>query len=220
MLDRFIRQQDLVPADRLRALTATVIGIGAIGRQVALQLAALGVQRLQLIDFDVVEPTNVTTQGYYDGDIGRPKVAATAQAIHQIDPTMTVTTILDRFRPRHEAGTVVFCCVDSIETRAAIWRSVNGLLQFWCDGRMLGEVIRVLSVTEAIGRDHYPTSLFTATEAQPGRCTARSTIYTANIAAGLMLHQFTRWLRGLPVDLDLTLNLLASELSTPELASR
>lgn len=220
MSDRFARQQDLVPADRLQALTATVIGVGAIGRQVALQLAALGVRRLQLIDFDIVEPTNVTTQGYYDGDVGAPKVSATAQAIQQIDPTITVTTIVDRFRPRHETGTVVFCCVDSIETRAVIWRSVNALLAFWCDGRMLGEVIRVLSVTEAIGRDHYPTSLFTAVEAQPGRCTARSTIYTANVAAGLMLHQFTRWLRGLPVDSDLTLNLLASELSTPELASR
>ncbi|MFO1045220.1 MAG: hypothetical protein U0941_25875 [Planctomycetaceae bacterium] len=35
MSDRFARQQDLVPADRLQALTATVIGVGAIGRQVA-----------------------------------------------------------------------------------------------------------------------------------------------------------------------------------------
>ena len=220
MLDRFVRQQDLVPAERVQTLTATVIGVGAIGRQVALQLAALGVRRLQLIDFDVVEHTNVTTQGYHCGDVGVPKVTATSQAIQQIDPTITVTTILDRFRPRHETGTVVFCCVDSIETRGAIWRSVSELLQFWCDGRMLGEVIRVLSVTEAIGRDHYPTSLFTASESQPGRCTARSTIYTANIAAGLMLHQFTRWLRGLPVDLELTLNMLASELTIPYLPPR
>lgn len=220
MSDRFIRQQELVPAERLEALTATVIGVGAIGRQVALQLAALGVPRLQLIDFDVVEPTNVTTQGYYDGDVGTPKVSATEGAIRQIDPTITVTTILDRFRPRHETGSVVFCCVDSIETRAAIWKSINRLIQFWCDGRMLGEVLRVLSVAEQVGRAHYPTTVFTALEAQPGRCTARSTIYTANIAAGLMLHQFTRWLRDLPVDDDLTLNLLAGELSSPEVASR
>ena len=37
--DRFIRQQGLVPHEPLRQLTATVIGVGAIGRQVALQLA-------------------------------------------------------------------------------------------------------------------------------------------------------------------------------------
>ena len=34
-------------------------------------------------------------------------------------------------------------------------------------------------------------------------------------AAGLMVHQFTRWLRGAPVDADVTLNLLATELIAP-----
>ena len=62
--DRFLRQQDLVPRDRLADIKATVIGVGAIGRQAALQLAAIGVPRIQLVDFDVVDLTNVTTQGY------------------------------------------------------------------------------------------------------------------------------------------------------------
>ena len=213
MTDRSARQQDLVPTDKLQALTATVIGVGAIGRQVALQLAALGVQRLQLIDFDTVEATNITTQGYYTGDLSAPKVSATAKVIHHIDPTITVATIPDRFRPRQETGEAVFCCVDSIATRAAIWRAVHKSCSFWTDGRMLGEVLRILSAADPRSRDHYPTTLFEQSEAQAGQCTARSTIYTANIAAGLMLHQFTRWLRGLSVERDLTLNLLAGELA-------
>ena len=211
MTDRFSRQQDLVPTARLQALTATVIGVGAIGRQVALQLAALGVRRLQLIDFDSVEETNITSQGYYTGDLGAPKVSATAKVIHQIDPTITVSTIPDRYRPRHETREAVFCCVDSISTRAAIWRAVLPGCAVYCDGRMLGEVLRILTAT--IGRDYYPTTLFDPSEAQAGQCTARSTIYTANLAAALMVHQFTRWLRGLPVERDQTLNLLAGELS-------
>ena len=77
---------------------------------------------------------------------------------------------------------------------------------------MLGETIRVLVAADGRSRQHYPTTLFAASEAQPGRCTARSTIYTANIAAGLMVHQFVRWLRRQPVDADTSLNLLASEL--------
>jgi len=44
--DRFSRQTDLVPRTKLADLTATVIGVGAIGHQVAIQLAALGVPRL------------------------------------------------------------------------------------------------------------------------------------------------------------------------------
>jgi sulfur carrier protein ThiS adenylyltransferase len=210
--DRFSRQQDLVPADKLSELLVTVIGVGAIGRQVSLQLAAIGVRCLQLVDFDQVDLSNVTTQGYLLEDIGQPKVLATAKAIARLDPDTQVETVNDRFRPKLEIGRAVFCCVDSIDARSAIWRSAGQRSQFWADGRMLGEVMRVLVAADNSSRKHYPTTLFAASKAQPGRCTARSTIYGANIAAGLMVHQFVRWLRGQPVDADASLNLLAGEL--------
>ena len=211
---RFERQADLVPQSRLQELLVTVIGVGAIGRQVALQLAAIGARRLQLIDFDHVEATNVTTQGYRAADIGQSKVSATTNDVRQIDATVEIEAVEDRFRPKMQTGDAVFCCVDSISARSAIWKAVAPTCHFWSDGRMLGEVMRVLTVTDSSDRDHYATTLFDQTEAEPGRCTARSTIYSANVAAGLMLHQFARWLRGQPVDRDLTLNLLASEFST------
>jgi sulfur carrier protein ThiS adenylyltransferase len=59
----------------------------------------------------------------------------------------------------------------------------------------------------------YASTLFSPEQAQQGTCTSRSTIYAASIAAGLMVHQFTRWLREMPLDSDFTLNLLASELN-------
>jgi len=74
-------------------------------------------------------------------------------------------------------------------------------------------VIPILTVADETGREHYWTTLFDQSEAQPGRCTARSTIYAASIAAGLMVHQFTRWLRRLPIDREIALNLLSSEWS-------
>ncbi len=57
--ERYSRQKDIVPADRLAECKATVIGVGAIGRQVALQLTAMGVPWLQIIDFDTVEESNL-----------------------------------------------------------------------------------------------------------------------------------------------------------------
>lgn len=209
--ERFSRQWDLVPLARLRDTTITVIGVGAIGRQVTLQLAALGAPQLQLIDFDRVDATNVVTQGYFAADIDELKVAATARTAHLIDSATAIEPIADRFRPSHQVGQVVFVCVDSIAARTAIWRALEHRVDLWLDGRMLGEVVRVLTASRSQDHEHYAASLFAPQEAQPGRCTARSTIYAASIAAGLMVHQFTRWLRDLPTDGDMLLNLLSSE---------
>ncbi len=197
--------------NRLAEVTATVIGVGAIGRQVALQLASIGTPRIQLIDFDNVDLSNTTTQGYRKHEIGCAKPFATSQAINEIDPTIEVVRVEDRFQPRQEIGNVVFCCVDSITARTAIWRSVKSRAGFWTDGRMLGEVLRILAVTDSDSEDHYASTLFAASEAQQGTCTSRSTVYAASIAAGIMLHQFTRWLRDIPTDADTSINLLSGE---------
>jgi hypothetical protein len=210
--DRFARQQELVPAERLAPLLVTVIGVGSIGRQVARTLAVIGARRMQLVDFDHVEDTNRTTQGYLAEDVGQSKVLATARDIARLDASIEMELFEDRYRPKLEVGEVVFCCVDSIETRGAIWRSAGRRTQFWADGRMQADTIRVLVAANEVGRQHYPTTLFPASEAHPGRCSAMNTFDTAQIAAGLMIHQFRRWLRGMPVDADMSFNVLASEL--------
>ena len=210
--DRFLRQRDLISTQKLKQSAVTVIGVGAIGRQVAIQLASLGVMKIQLIDFDNVELHNVTNQGYQMSDIGRSKVLATAAAIAEIDPAIEVDTIADRFRVRQSINDVVICCVDSITSRSAIWNHLKSRTEFWADARMLGEVMRILTASDTESRLAYGRTLFAQSEAQAGTCTSRSTIYTANISAALMVHQFTRWIRGLPLDKDVSLNLLSSEL--------
>lgn len=86
-------------------------------------------------------------------------------------------------------------------------------MNLFCDGRMSAEVLRILTACDAESRKHYPATLFNADQAFVGPCTAKTTIYCANIAAGLMVAQFTKHLRQLPIDADIQLNLLASELS-------
>jgi len=213
--DRALRQREIIPPDRLAACRATVIGVGAIGRQAALQLAAIGLPSLHLIDPDRVEIVNLACQGYLEADLNRPKVEATADLCRRLNPQVAVETVVRRFGRSMGVGNIVFSCVDSIETRRLIWQSVHRRVSLFTDGRMSAEVLRVLTACDAASRAHYPTTLFAADRAWRGACTARSTIYSANIAAGLMVCQFTRWLRRLPVDADLQLNLLAGELSIP-----
>ena len=217
---RDVRQRQIVPPEKLAATRAIVIGVGAIGRQVAIQLAAVGIPAIDLIDHDAVEVENLAPQAYWASDVGMPKVQATAAACRLLNPSIRVDTHAERFRRsmvkelmgNPMARSCVFCCVDNIETRKLIWEAVRSRAAFWADARMSAEVIRVLASANPILDNRYATTLFTAEQAYAGACTAKSTVYTASIAAGLMLSQFTRWLRGLPVDTDLSLNLLASEM--------
>ena len=211
--ERYSRQRDIVPAERLAACKATVIGVGAIGRQVAIQLTAMGISWLQLVDFDTVEESNIASQGYYEADLGRDKVEATADICRQINPSLKLLPIADRFRRNMDTGDVVFSCVDSIDIRRLIWEAVRDRTNFVCDGRMSAEVLRVLTASDPPSREYYPDTLFTATEAYQGSCTAKTTIYCANVAAGLMVAQFAKWLRGLPVEPDISLNILSAELT-------
>ena len=214
-MQRFTRQHDLVPLDTFQQLHITVIGVGAIGRQVGTQLTAMGARHLQLIDFDTVDESNITTQGYFCDDVGHPKVEATSKHLRRIDPEIQITKIPDRFRPDLAVGDTTFCCVDSISARQAIWRAVRHRTRFWADARMRGETIRLLTATDEASRSYYASTLFPQNESQPGPCTAKGTLFAASVAAGLLVHQFTRWLRGIPCDPNQLLNLLAGELTIP-----
>ena len=215
--ERYSRQADIVPRDRILDCKATVIGVGAIGRQVAIQLTAIGVPVLQLIDFDTVEISNLASQGFMHKDLKRPKVDATAEFVREINDCLQVEVLLDRFKRTTPVGNCVFCCVDSITTRKHIWDAVKDKVNFFVDGRMSAEVLRVITACDEKGREYYPQTLFTAEQAHAGPCTAKTTIYCANIAAGFMLAQFTKYLRLLPVDSDIQINLLASEISVGDI---
>jgi sulfur carrier protein ThiS adenylyltransferase len=219
---RDVRQRGLVPPERLARCHAVVIGVGAVGRQVALQLAATGVPAMTLYDPDTVGPENLAPQGYWEADVGDPKVEAVTRVCRGLLPRMELVARPERFRRSAvrawpaERDHAVFCCVDSIATRKLVWEAVRMAAGFFADGRMAAEVVRVLASDRPAVDAVYPATLFASAEAYAGSCTAKATIYAASVAAGLLVGQFARWLRGLPVVPDQTLNLLAAELSAAD----
>src|SRR4051794_26055639 len=86
--ERDLRQRELVPPQKLSACKSLVIGVGAVGRQVALQLAVLGAVRMDLFDPDTVETVNLATQGYYPRDLGCSKVMATGEMCRLLNPQL------------------------------------------------------------------------------------------------------------------------------------
>ena len=213
--ERYSRQASIVPMDKLEACKATIVGVGAIGRNAASQLASIGVQDIQLIDFDQVEESNIASQGYHEGDLGQKKIDATAKMCQAINSGINIQKIDGRFSRRSAIGNVLFFCVDSIETREFIWNSVKDRVDFFVDGRMAAETLRVLSGYDDESKAHYATTLFREEEAHQGSCTAKTTVYCANIAAGFMVSSFTKWLRDVPTEPDILVNLFANELSLP-----
>ena len=210
--NRFSRQESIVPEDKKTPVT--IIGVGAIGLQLAKFMASMGIPSIRLIDFDLVEETNITTQGYHGSHVGQRKVSAAREELLRIDANITVIAVNDRWRPSVKTDEVVFCCVDSIKARECIWNGIKAKTKFFCDARMLAEVFHVYAWFEGAPFEDYEQTLFAEEETIAGQCTASGTIYCAAMAAGAMAHQYTRWIRGvLPPDIDWSVALLSSELS-------
>ena len=69
-----------------------VAGLGGLGSNIALSLARVGVAKLILADFDVVEPSNLNRQQYFVRHIGMKKTQALKELIADVNPFVEVET--------------------------------------------------------------------------------------------------------------------------------
>jgi adenylyltransferase/sulfurtransferase len=82
---------ELAGQQRLKAARVLVIGAGGLGSPVALYLAAAGVGTLGLVDFDVVDVTNLQRQLLHGTrDVGRPKLDSARDRIRDVNPFVHV----------------------------------------------------------------------------------------------------------------------------------
>ncbi|WP_270979680.1 thiamine biosynthesis protein ThiF [Campylobacter helveticus] len=72
--------------DKLKAAKVAVCGLGGLGSHIAIMLARSGLGGLKLIDFDVVEPSNLNRQAYRVSDLGKFKTEALKEQIAEINP--------------------------------------------------------------------------------------------------------------------------------------
>ena len=78
--------------EKIKKSTVGIAGLGGLGSVVAIALARVGVGTLILVDFDIVEPSNLNRQQYLVHQIGMFKVEALRENLSKINPYVTVRT--------------------------------------------------------------------------------------------------------------------------------
>lgn len=86
-------QVGVLGQDRLKHSSVLIVGAGGLGSPAALYLAAAGVGRIGLVDFDVVDTTNLQRQVLYgESDVGKRKTEAAKKRLLDLNPHITVET--------------------------------------------------------------------------------------------------------------------------------
>jgi molybdopterin/thiamine biosynthesis adenylyltransferase len=125
MTERYHRHDliDWFSQEEISRTKAAVIGAGAVGNEVIKNLALLGVGKVDIFDFDLIEEHNLTRSVLFrEADIGRPKAEVAADRVGTMDANITVAGIHGDFWDHLRLldlrkYDMLFCCVDNYEAR-------------------------------------------------------------------------------------------------------
>lgn len=175
--------------DKVRQASAVVVGAGALGNEVAKNLAMMGLRRIFLIDRDTVEVANLTRSIFFrEEDHGRPKVEVLAERLREVNPEVEVIPLKGDLEDVLGLGVIsrsdmIFSCLDNRLARRTLNRMCQRVARPWVDGAMenlLGDVT-------AFHPDHgpcYECCLTYSDQEILARATQCAGIARANIALG------------------------------------
>lgn len=115
--------------EKVKIAKIAIAGLGGLGSTVALALGRIGVGYLKIIDFDIVEPSNLNRQQYFIKHIGMKKCEALKEIIHGINPFIEVHSNDIYVEPNNikelfENVDIVIEAFDSAENKAMIVREI------------------------------------------------------------------------------------------------
>ena len=87
--------------EKLRRAKVAVAGLGGLGSNIAVMLARSGIGHLFLVDFDVVDVTNLNRQMYFISHLGLPKTEALPQILYQINPYLICESVRIKVMPEN-----------------------------------------------------------------------------------------------------------------------
>lgn len=196
MSEKYSRQSKIVPQEAIEQQNVAIIGVGAVGKEVLRTLVCNGVRNITIFDFDTVEEHNCVTQGFYESDIGRPKVEAAAEEACKLNRDCTIVAVNDRWRPNDTKFTAAFFCVDSLSMREKLCNYFSKCVSFCADSRIGGEQIRLLTISDEKSKEHYLTTITDDGTAYADGCHIPMIKHSASTAAAMCVQQFMRHISG------------------------
>jgi len=115
---------------KIKKSVVGIAGLGGLGSAIAIALARVGVGSLILVDFDVVEPSNLNRQQYFVHQIGMTKVEALQKNIAIMNPYVKVQTYQEKIDRNNaerifKEAEVVVEAFDSAEEKAMLINTVS-----------------------------------------------------------------------------------------------
>ncbi len=113
----------------IKGRTIGIAGVGGLGSVVAVALARSFVKKLILVDFDVVEPSNLNRQQYFTDQLGFPKVEALKANLLRINPYLEIECVNQHITAENTVAIfrdadIVAECFDCAEAKAMIVQQV------------------------------------------------------------------------------------------------
>jgi len=106
-----------------------IAGLGGLGSTVAAALARTNIGRLIIVDFDVVDRSNLNRQQYFVDQIGQSKVEATVENLRRINPAVELTSYHQKLTPDNIEqifldADVVAECFDTVQAKQMLVETV------------------------------------------------------------------------------------------------
>ena len=125
--------------EKLSAGRVAIAGLGGLGSNVAYSLTRIGVGHLHLIDFDVVDITNLNRQQYFVEHLGMPKTDALESLLKKINPYLDIQTDCvrvteDNIRELFGEWDIVCEAFDDPSAKAML---VNGILECFPEKKLV-----------------------------------------------------------------------------------
>lgn len=106
---------------KIQGIRVGIAGVGGLGSNCAQFLVRSGFRRFRLVDFDVVEWTNLNRQFYFADQVGRKKVEALRENLLRINPNLDIKIMDLRITPENASSVFPDCdvLVEALDSAAS-----------------------------------------------------------------------------------------------------